>query len=197
MVDRDADCINYAMTEVVIKNLRESGENTDFSANNRKYLKEHLLKVPNLRCIVEIGVENNPDKQLTSTATILANKGDAAYFGVDILDRKHLDNEEDKVYTIQTSSLNVDEVMKLVRSKGYEEIDFLFIDGWHSINMCEAEWNLYTPFLSKNGIVGFHDTNHHPGPRWLLENIDSTVWKLTNFPSDETKDFGIGFAWRR
>jgi hypothetical protein len=51
--------------------------------------------------------------------------------------------------------------------------------------------------LSKNGIVGFHDTNHHPGPRWLLENIDSTVWKLTNFPSDETKDFGIGFAWRR
>jgi cephalosporin hydroxylase len=197
MVDRSADCIEYDKVYTVLHNLREAGENTDFSANNRKYLKEHLLKVPNLKCIVEIGVENNPDKNLTSTATIITNKGDAAYFGVDILDRKHLDNEENKVYTIQTSSLNVDEVMNLVRSKGYEEIDFLFIDGWHSIDMCEAEWNAYTPFLSKNGIVGFHDTNHHPGPRWLLENIDSTVWKLTNFPSDETKDFGIGFAWRR
>lgn len=197
MIDRDADCIEYGKVHTVLHNLQAAGENTDFSTNNRKYLKEYLLKIPDLRCVLEIGVENNPDKTLTSTATILANKGKAHYFGIDILDRKHLDNESENIYTIETDSRNVESVMEFVRSKGLTEIDFLFIDGWHSINMCEAEWNSYTPFLSKKGIVGFHDTNHHPGPQWLLENIDRNVWEVVNHPSDPESDFGIGFAWRK
>lgn len=198
MTDRDADCLNFSKVEQVNANLRADGQNTDFSENNRKYLAEYLAKIPNCKCIVEIGVENNPDKTLTSTATLLNNKDDSTfYFGIDILDRTHLDNPEKNIYTIMTSSENVDEVMSFIRSKGIDKIDFLFIDGWHSINACEWEWNGYTPYLSEKGIVGFHDTNHHPGPQWLLENIDSKVWHVVNHASDPDRDFGIGFTWKK
>lgn len=197
-VDPNADAIDWNVIASTYTNMLATGEQSNFSESNRKYLKEYLFNTKPLRAILEIGVENNVDKNLTSTATILANKDDSTiYIGVDIDDRKHLDNPAKNVYTIQTGSQNIQEVMNFARSKGVTEIDFLFIDGWHSINQCIIEWEGYTPFLSKHGIVGFHDTNHHPGPRWLVERTDRRNWNVIDYPADPTSDFGIGFAWRK
>lgn len=188
---------DYGVIAPVYIRMLESGEKTDFSANNRKHLLEHLTaKKP--KCIVEIGVENNEDPTLTSTSIILNNKlKDTTYIGVDLLDRKHLDNEDENIHTIKINASDIEGVMAYVNSFGFKEIDFLFIDGWHSITQCRIEFYGYTKYMSKGGVVGFHDTNYHYGPAWLVHNIDPKEWDVTDYPGEFDRDFGIGFAIKK
>lgn len=197
-VDKDVDAHDYDLVERVCANIQSRGEQTDFTAYNRHQLLTHLKKNQNCKTILEIGVENNPNR-LTSTSIFLDNKDkDAFYFGVDIEDKSSLRDEENNVYTIQTLSENINEVMNILYSKGRKEIDFLFIDGKHSINQVIKEWE-YTQWLSPEGIVGFHDTNHHPGPRYFIENvIDRNLWEVAEFTGEDLyADFGITFVWRK
>jgi len=191
---------DYAAIERVAAKIKER-EPTDFSAMNRNSLRQMLVQNPTCRVIVEIGVENNPDKNLTSTAIFLKNKRPGTYyFGIDILDRSHLNDSKNNVYTIRGRSEDR-QVLDVIRHviKREPEIDFLFIDGWHSIHQCRMEWETYSPFVSKTGIVGFHDVNHHYGPAWLAQDgIDKIAWNVTvDHGRHPDLDFGIGFAWRR
>lgn len=198
-IDRNADCVNYPLIEKVYANLcRNAGEETNFSPNNRKYLLEYLNKLKNCNTIVEIGVENNVDKNLTSTSTILKTKNNSTiYVGIDLENKSHLDNNEKNIFTLQSPSENIEKVVSFIKSKNIEKIDFLFIDGWHSINQCIIEFEGYSPLLSEDGIIGVHDINHHPGPRWLMENIDKSIWEIAEYPGNLDSDFGIGFIWKK
>ena len=56
----------------------------------------------------------------------------------------------------------------------FRNIDFLFIDGDHSINGCTFDFNTYFPFVSKGGVVALHD--YYPdrpelGPTYVVEEI--------------------------
>lgn len=54
---------------------------------------------------------------------------------------------------------------KIVAKKGYstefhedfDKIDFLFIDGDHSIEGCKTDFNLYSPKIVSGGFIAFHD----------------------------------------
>lgn len=191
---------DYTAIERVAARIKQK-EATDFSEMNRNSLRQMLNQNPNCRVIVEIGVENNPDKNLTSTAIFLKNKRpETYYFGIDILDRSHLNDSKNNVYTIRGRSEDR-QVLDVIRHvlKREPEIDFLFIDGWHSINQCRMEWETYSPYVSKTGIVGFHDVNHHYGPAWLAQDgIDKKTWNVTvDHGMNPEVDFGIGFAWRK
>ena len=80
------------------------------------------------------------------------------------------------------------------KTKGVIKIDFLFIDGWHTINQVKRDWE-FTKFLSANGIVGFHDTSCHPGPKRFLEALDTEKWNV--IPNTCPADWGIGFVWAK
>lgn len=197
-IDPDADCHDYPLMHQICRNIESRGEWTNFTSYDRYNLLMHFKKVKDCKVILEIGVENNPN-HLTSTSVFLANKDDdTKYFGVDLNDKSSIRNEEKNIFTIQTRSENIDEVMAYLNSKGVNEIDFLFIDGWHSINQVIKEFE-YTKWLSPNGIVGFHDTNHHPGPKYFLEQvIDRNAWEVVECPGDNPLyDFGVAFAWRK
>lgn len=195
--NRDADCLDYDHIIKVSRNVESLGELTDFSVHNRTKLKEYLAKVKDCKVILEIGVENNPNRR-TSTSVLLDNKpDDCYYFGIDIEDKSFLNNEEKNIYTYRTRSENISEVMAFLNSKGKTKIDFLFIDGWHSINQVLKEFE-YVEWLSEGGIVGLHDTNHHPGPKYLIEKIDQTKWEVFNYPSEDPMfDFGIAFVRKK
>ncbi len=45
-----------------------------------------------------------------------------------------------------------------------EPIDILFIDGDHSYKGVIRDYNLFSPFVRKNGLILFHDTNHSHFP---------------------------------
>jgi predicted O-methyltransferase YrrM len=79
-------------------------------------------------------------------------------------------NDTDSVDTYQIlrhhlEELGLTEVATIVRRASGdaladvpESIDMLFIDGDHCYEGVKADWNLFTPRLSRFGLVVFHDT---------------------------------------
>lgn len=171
----------------------------DFSTLNQDALKTVFEERSiNARSIVEIGVSRDIKKARTSTTIFLENKKpECVYLGIDIESKTYLDDKKNNVHTMISDSANIDFIMNRLRKLNVNEIDFLMIDGWHSINQVLKEWE-FTKWLSPNGVVGFHDTAYHPGPNRFVNNLDTDKWNvITNACSEEPHDFGIGFAWRK
>jgi hypothetical protein len=172
-------------------------EGTDFSVNNRASLIEVInfkKDHEQLRCIVEIGVENNL-QGLTSTSVFLKHKpDDCIYLGIDLRDLKQLDNPEKNIYTVATPSQNYPAIHHILDKLQVGKIDILFIDGWHSINQCLYDWE-YTSRLADHGIVGFHDVAYHPGPYYFINNLNKNRWNVNTNAVKDPNDWGIGWAW--
>lgn len=162
-------------------------------------LKDQFNLIKNsCKSILEIGVNHNATPtEMTSTKIFISNKlPETVYLGIDINDKSSLDDPTKNVHTLKCDSSNIDYVMNKASSIGITLFDFIFIDGWHSINQVMREWE-YTKFLRPGGIVGFHDTAVHPGPNLFLKNLNRARWKvLENCCGFEKNDFGIGFAWQ-
>jgi MMP 1-O-methyltransferase len=61
-------------------------------------------------------------------------------------------------------------------------VDFLFIDGDHSIAGCDFDFQHYAPAVKAGGLIAFHD--YEPGrkdlgPTWVIQNriLPSADWK--------------------
>ncbi|MSP19578.1 MAG: class I SAM-dependent methyltransferase [Bdellovibrionales bacterium] len=54
-----------------------------------------------------------------------------------------------------------------------KEIDLLFIDGDHSYEGVKADWEVFSPHVSKFGIVVFHDTtwDFHRDSKWFRSDM--------------------------
>ncbi len=50
---------------------------------------------------------------------------------------------------------------KLAHELHGKEADFLFIDGDHSYEGAMEDFEMYSPFVRKGGIIGFHDINKY------------------------------------
>jgi len=164
----------------------------EFSKDNQEILEHFFkktLKQKDKIIILEIGVQRNLYEN-SSTYIFIKNKRDNdIYLGIDIRDVSHLTNTSKNIYTIQTESQNIDIVMHTLENIGAKHIDVLMIDGWHSINQVYKEWE-YTKYLSKDGIVIFHDTNAHPGPYFITKSIDTNLYEVNKYLND-IKDWGI------
>lgn len=76
-------------------------------------------------------------------------------------------------------------------------VDFLFIDGDHSLEGVKQDFEMYSPFVRKGGIIAFHDAlYHHDG----TEEVD-IFWNeiKTKYPYVEIKvgerSTGIGVIY--
>jgi hypothetical protein len=164
---------------------------------NRYALLENFVKVRNnCSAILEIGVNRNGANSFTQI--LLKNKlKSTIYLGVDIDNKSFLDSAHHNIYTIQENSSNFNHVMKYAKYIGITEFDFIFIDGDHSINQVLRDWE-YTNFLSRIGIVGFHDTAYHYGPNAFVNSMNLGIWNvIPNSCNNNPNDFGIGFAWKK
>lgn len=55
----------------------------------------------------------------------------------------------------------------------FSNIDFLFIDGDHSIKGCDYDFVNYSPLVKKGGFIAFHDFDESRddlGPTWVIKN---------------------------
>jgi len=178
--DNDADAERFHIAESV-----------EVSDQNFK-LMESLAKQYCTHGVMEIGVSRNGDRSFTRA--ILNNKpDDVPYLGVDLQDKTYLYDDSKKIYTLQENSFNQSSIREHIKYIQMDKISLLFIDGWHSVNAVINDW-LYTDLLSENGIVVFHDTNHHAGPAIFLPAIDDTLFKVEyHF---ESNDYGMGVAYK-
>jgi len=143
--------------------------------------------------VMEIGVSRNGDGSFTKA--ILDNKPDnIKYLGVDLDDKSYINSTEKNIYTIKENSFNQESIRNYMKEIKMEKISILFIDGWHSVNACINDW-LYSDLLSKDGVVIFHDTNYHPGPRVIIESIDRTKFRVERHFVYED-DYGISIAYK-
>lgn len=143
--------------------------------------------------ILEIGVNRNGVGSITQK--FLGNKLDSTiYIGIDLDDKSYLNNSNKNVYTIQADSSNYQENIQKIKSYGVEKLDFIFIDGWHSINQVMKDWE-YTRILSDYGIVGFHDVTAHPGPERFIKALNKEIWDVEENLC--CNDWGVGFATKK
>jgi hypothetical protein len=143
--------------------------------------------------VMEIGISRNGYGSFTQA--MLENKPDnIKYVGVDVDDKSYLNNESKNIFTIRENSFNQKQVREFISNLGIDKISILFIDGWHSVNACINDW-MYSDLLSENGIIIFHDTNYHPGPRVIIEYIDKFKYKIErNFVDDD--DYGLTIVYK-
>ena len=55
----------------------------------------------------------------------------------------------------------------------FEKIDFLFIDGNHSIEACDFDYSSFSPYIISGGYLAIHDfdsSRSHLGPTWVVKN---------------------------
>jgi len=147
--------------------------------------------------IIEIGVDayHNTNITMQSSTSIICNnkKDNTIYVGIDIEDKSRLNNLEKNIFTIASDSADINTVQSYFDKIGVKEkeVDFIFIDGWHSVNQVLIEWEYVEKYLSKDGVVVFHDTNYHPGSRLLFDAIDPNIFKITKYFENEA-NWGLG-----
>jgi hypothetical protein len=147
------------------------------------------------RAILEIGVDNNNDKSITRI--LLDNKlENTIYVGLDIKDKTYLNDQNKNIYTIQNDSLQYQDNLEKIRSFGVDQFDFIFIDGWHSINHMLGDWE-YTNLLSSFGIVGIHDVRLHPGPSYFIKSLNQEIWNVEENVCPTGEDYGVGFVQKK
>jgi predicted O-methyltransferase YrrM len=161
---------------------------------NRFHLLEAFMRVrDNAKSILEIGIGRNGQRSF-SYVFLNNKKKDTIYIGIDTEDRSFLNNQDNNIHTITADSSNYHDNVSRFKDLGVEKFDFIFIDGWHSINQVLRDWE-YTNLLADDGIVGFHDTSCHPGPHYFINALDQTTCVVQKNMCPD--DWGIGFAWKR
>lgn len=170
---------------------------SEYTGCNFRMLENTLNSVKDIiRCIVEIGVDRSPNELTYSQILMMKKRLETIYLGVDIDDRSRLNNPEQNIYTVQTDSAAHEKVYAKMNQLGIDEIDFLFIDGYHSIYQAIEDWK-YVERLSEHGLVVMHDVRAHPGPYAVFEAIDESMFYKEKFCCNNEGDHGIGVVRRK
>jgi len=159
---------------------------------NRRNMLKYFKSLENCKSILEIGV--NDYIGCLSRVLIDNKKDETKYIGVDINVVPFKDETKNQ-FGIETDSANYEEIMSFANSKGVNTFDFIFIDGWHSINQVLKEWR-FVEFLSPNGMIAMHDTNHHPGPKFFVDNLNPEKYIIEK-QCTEDNDYGVTFITKR
>jgi cephalosporin hydroxylase len=70
---------------------------------------------------------------------------------------KSFAKERQKIYLIKRDSHNPQTLEEVKKILSGEKVDFLFIDGDHAYEGVKRDFEMYSPLVSKGGIIAFHD----------------------------------------
>jgi hypothetical protein len=111
------------------------------------------------------------------------------YLGIDIRDETSRADAKRDIHILQTDSADLAPFRRWMQMRGHTQIDFLFVDGHHSVNACVADWH-YMRWLAPDGIAVWHDTNFHPGPVAVMQAVNRDIWDVDPVCT-ETTDWGM------
>jgi len=153
-------------------------------------IKEEILELLKIlrkikpKTILEIGTANGGTLFLFSqivdkNATIISidlpgGKFGGGYPKWKIPLYKSFAKDTQKIYLIRADSHKEETLRSVKNILGNKKVDFLFIDGDHTYEGVKRDFEMYSPFVRKGGIVAFHDIVHGP-----TENVGGVpiFWK--------------------
>ena len=181
--------VNIPLEDYIKLNAFVPSVPKEMSDMNLSKVREFFGRLVSPQLVVEIGVMRNPGIQNT-TQTVLEMKPDTcAYVGIDIEDRSYVKKYGTNIYTLQIDSAETSTIKEYL-SRFNTPIDYLFIDGLHSIYQVGKEIDLIS-LVRKGGVIGFHDISVHTGPNAWMEAFDPDKFEIYKFHAEG--DWGIGF----
>jgi len=181
------------------KNTNQNINNVpiEVSPMNLEVLENIVNKyVPSEGLIVEIGVWANPgNPNMSSTEKIFKTKSENCdYLGIDIGDRPHILGKASNINFLKIDSGNTNEIKEYINTKFQKSIDFLYIDGNHSIEQVKKEIALIN-LVRKGGVIGFHDISVHAGPNVWLDAFNPDMFEVYKHRKDD--DWGIRYMVKK
>lgn len=105
-----------------------------------------------------------------------------------------------KIYLLRADSHDIKTFEKTKELIGNDKFDFILIDGDHTLNGIEKDFEMYSKLIKAGGIIAFHDIRK--GPKENVGGVPQFWNKIKNdFPSIEILDdlneesYGIGLLF--
>lgn len=197
--------MNFNLYNTLVINFKTHAEPNDSYSVAQGELFYSLIKLNQLKTVVEIGVDMGSTTRYLCEATKYTG---GTVYGYDnwgdygpanswhhcsskeeierLLERNNFNNF--KLFKVDTFS---QEFKELIQS--HKEIDFAFIDGDHSYDGIKSDFELVYPKLSYCGIIAFHDTLIVDGCREFILDLRSKY----NDGTFDIVDFPFGNLARR
>jgi len=145
----------------------------------------------NPKIILEIGVQKGAT--LFVWNSVLSekyhNKGDCLLIGIDLNNNLSWDARKSKtnIKLLVTDSRKKETIYIVKKLLQNRPIDFLFIDGNHSEDGVTSDYQNYSIFVRKGGLVALHDlyNKHYPGVKQFWDKVKGRK---------ESCDHGIGIG---
>lgn len=159
-----------------------------------------FIKEKNPKVIVEIGTK------FGGTFMIWNEICDGLNISIDLTDGIHGGVSKDKVESrnenfkklygeksifIEGDSHQISTVNKLKSYLKEKSIDFLFIDGDHTVEGVTQDYEMYKHLVKSGGYIGFHDINDTE----LHRSRNVHVCKLWNSIEGEKIEFNVNKEW--
>jgi cephalosporin hydroxylase len=158
------------------------------------------------RTVVEIGTADGgtlfllcsvaPSDALIASIDLPGGKFGGGYSSLKIPLYREFAHGSQKIHLLRGNSHSDEMFNELVAVLSGRPVEFLFIDGDHTYEGAKRDFELYSPLVSKGGIIGFHDiaadpaTGYGTGKVW---NEVKSAHKWQEIIADPNqKAFGIG-----
>ncbi|WP_257666864.1 class I SAM-dependent methyltransferase [Parapedobacter tibetensis] len=183
--------------KLILRKIHEYHKIEGWLSDNEALGLYHIAhKLPRNAVVVEIGSWKGKSTYCISkglkSGKIYAIDPFNADAGLDVGSQKeYTDNKgvEDLLVNFNNTMKRFGVHKKIVVKKGYStqfhkdfnRIDFLFIDGDHSIEGCKTDFDLYSPKIVSGGFIAFHDfyeKRDELGPTHVIKKF---ILKSTNF----------------
>lgn len=164
------------------------------SLKEREVIKKYAA---NSNTCAEIGVFEG----LNTTAIAKAMKPDGILYAIDPFFKGKLGTSyPQKIATHMLKKNNLERKVKIIQKMSFdagndvpENVDFIFIDGDHSLEGIEKDWKIFSPKIKLNGIIALHDTSvpeHNPDVAELgsFKYFNSVIKNDQRFEVVETVD---------
>ena len=132
----------------------------------------NLYSRSNPKIILEIGTYDGGtlfflSKFASIDATIITMdlpsvRDGAGYSPTKIPFYKSFKSHNQKIHFIRDNSHSISAIEKVKKIISDKKIDVLFIDGDHSYEGVKRDFENYSPFVRKGGLIAFHDIVDHP-----------------------------------
>jgi predicted O-methyltransferase YrrM len=168
------------------------------------YLFEYIRNYK-VKSILEVGTWKGEHAQrMIQTAQNVNNSKDIVYYGFDLWDDMDRNTFEYEVAKWPPSQITVEERLNSTLATIYLykgntlqtlpnfiddnpdiDIDLIFMDGGHSFETCQSDWNNISKIVKENTIVLIDDYLVYPDgtePSWgsskTVDSLDRNIWKV-------------------